>query len=395
MRKTKIHTRASRPVAKFTVRRIANKNPRSARSFHQFKRKLSRATAGLLLFGLFASGMAVGDGSTLKSEIMANSENSQCAATEITANLEDITSKSINLNRGFPKLFDNLKFCDNESCAAEKKIYQSEEQIWQLRNELAELKNTESSARTKFEAQLSELEDGVLFCENEERCDIAESALRTARVCEKEFQKINQILETKQSVEDQYTLLNSKGKKYPALFYTEKLMEDIFKNRARVDSNESAYLECVAADDASVCQEYIQNKKEAENKITASIEELSSLKYDLENNLTKIDADLTALQIGKKDVENLTAEEGKGWCEAELEEKKVALSEKVTQAKGFKKTYDAALKKLKAKKAELAERIDVEIEAANMHAAAERAAVEKRGKAETIFGIWSAIRNTF
>jgi hypothetical protein len=395
MRKTKIQVRKQRPAVKFTVRRIANKNPRNARVFHQFRRKLTRTTAGLIAFGLLASGMWIGDGSSLQSALLTSDTNSVCVATQITKQFENLDVSMANINRDFPKLFANLSFCEDRDCAAEKKIYQTEKQLWQLNSDIAELEKTTAKAHEDFTTELIAAEDGILFCENEDHCQIAEKALQTARICEKEFQKINQILEIRKSVEEKYTIINSNHKEYSASLYIGALMNDVSKNRDRVAENETAYTTCVAADDASVCQEYIQKKQEAEIKIATAIEELISLKSDFEINLQKIDADIVAIQLGKEDSENLTAQEGKGWCAIELEEGKTALSKKVAQAEGFKKTYESALTNLKTKKVELAEKIAAEIEITKMHAAAEKAASEKIIKAGTIFGIWNVIRNTF
>jgi hypothetical protein len=395
MRKTKIHVRKQRPAVKFTVRRIANKNPRNARVFRQFRRKLTRTTAGLIAFGLLMSGMWIGDSSSLQSALLTSDANSTCVATRMIKQFEDFDAEMANINRDFPKLLENLSFCEDKDCAAEKKIYQTEKQLWQLNFNITDLEKTAERAREDFTIELAAAEDGILFCENEERCQVAKRTLQTARICEKEFQKINQFLEIRKSVENKYTIINSNYKEYSASLYIGELMNDVSKNRDRVAENKIAYATCVAADDASVCQEYVQKKQEAEIAIATSIEELISLKSDLKINLQKIDADIVAIQLGKEDPENLTAQEGKGWCEAVLKERGIALSKKVAQAEGFKKTYESALANLKTKKVELAEKIAAEIKTAEIHAAAEKAAAEKIIKAETIFGIWNVIRNTF
>ncbi|MCF7836414.1 hypothetical protein K9N08_00965 [Candidatus Gracilibacteria bacterium] len=381
--KTKI-SRKSRPAVKFTVRRIANRNPRHARVFHQFRRKLARTTAGLIAFGLLASGMWIGDGSSLQSALLTNDGNSACAATEITKQFEDLNIRVANINRDFPKQFANLSFCEDKNCAAEKKIYQTEKQLWQLNSDIAELEKNTAKARKDFTAGLAAAEDGILFCENEDRCQIAERALQTARICEKEFQNITKFSELRTAVAENYTYLNSKGKEYPASVYAKTLLEDISKNRTSVTKNEADYITCVTAEDASVCQKYVENKKEAEEKISSVTEELSYLKAELTDKLDAIDADIIAIQIGKEDSKNLEPNVGKGWCEQNLQSKKSGLSTKISASSSLKKNYETALEKLKQKKILLAMQIAQEIEA-----------TEKKTKAEIIFSIWSVIRNTF
>lgn len=394
--KTKTISRKSRRVTllKFAVRRIANKNPRNARAFHRFKQKLSRATAGLLAFSLLASGMFLDGGDVLKSKIIRN-ENSACAAVKITKNLEDFTSRLASLSRGFPQLIENLDFCAGADCAAEKKLYETEEQIWQLESEIVELKRIEKQAREEFETELAKLEDEVLFCENEERCKIAEANLRSARICEKEFRTLARMLEIQEDVEKDYSLADSREREYPAVILVKKLIKEVSKNRARAAKNSEAHERCVAASDASVCQKYAEKVETAKQKETATIEELGSLKSDLKIAIEELNADIVALEISKKDSKNLKPEEGKGWCENELKEKGADLNKKMSVAADLKKVYETVLAKLKAKKIELKEAVEAELAEIEMHAAAEREAEEKRARAEIIFGIWSLIRNTF
>lgn len=380
---------------KFTVRRIANKNPRNARVFHRFKQKLSRATAGLLAFSLFASGMFLGGSDLLRSEIVRN-KNFACTAVGIVEDFEDLTSRLANLSRGFPQLIENLNFCAGSDCAAEKKLYETEEQIWQIEDEIVELKRNEKQAREEFEMELAKLENEVLFCENEERCEMVETDLRVARSCKKEFRIIAQMLEIQEAVEKDYSLVDSDGREYSAAVFTKKLMEEVFKNRVRAAENSKAYEQCIVAGNTGVCQQYIQKVEEARQKEAATIEELSGLKFDLEIAIEELNVvDIIALEIGKKDSENLEAGEGKGWCENELKERSDDLDEKMSAAADLKKVYEAALAKLKAKKAVLKEAMEAELAEIEMRAATERKAEEERAKAEIIFGIWSLIRNTF
>jgi len=400
MQKTKINARKSQSVnylkprqkqIKFTIRRIANKNPLSARSFYQFKRKFSRVATGLFTFvilGLFVIGIFANmhDGNLLKGKIIADDgESFVCTANEIATKFEDLTSELTDLNHDFSGFLTSLSFCESENCAAEKKIYQTEKQIWQLKYEFAELKKTAQKVHEDFKKELAVAEDEVFFCENEKYCKIAEATLQTVRICEKEFQKNVQLFQINDVVEKKYVSANS----------VENLMESIFKNRIRVAENEDMYANCIAAEDASVCQEYVQKRKEAERKIIASTQELSDLKSDLKNTLVKIDTDIVSLEIGKKDSQNVAPEEGEGWCENEVKDKKINLSKKLNEANGLKQVYEFALKNLKQKRVELATRANAEIEAAEMHAAAEKITEEKREKAEIIFGIWNVMHNVF
>ncbi len=398
--KTKIKAKRA-PPARFRVRRIANKNPRNTRVFHQLKRKLSRVTASLLVFGLLASGMFLGNGSQLKSDIIKNknSENYICAAIEIKSNFENLTTRLANLSRNFPQLIKNLAFCKKEGCAAEKKLYEAEEEIWNLDNELTDLKKTKKQTSKVFTIKLAEIEDGILFCENEEYCEAAEAALRTARICEKEFQTIEQLFSIREDVESDYPLINSKGMAHPAVIYAGKLVEEIFKNRNLIAKNEMIYAQCVAASDESVCQQYKQNSKESKQKITNSIEELSTLKFDLKNTIENLNTDIVSFEISKKDPRDLTPKKGKGWCENELQENKNALSEKINRASELKNIYEAALVNLNAKKELLkkaiAAEIEIKFEEVSLRTAAEKKTTENHSKAETIFGIWNIIRSTF
>ncbi|MBU1089234.1 hypothetical protein KKF38_00350, partial [Patescibacteria group bacterium] len=257
-----------------------------------------------------------------------------------------------------------------------------------------------------FEAELANLEDEALFCENEQRCEVTEADLRIAQSCEKEFRTIARMLETQEAVEKDYLLADSKGREYPAVILVKKLIEEVSKNRAREDENSEAYEQCIAASDASICQKYAEKVEAAQQKETAVREELSSLKSDLEIVVKELNADIVALEIGKKDSKNLEPEEGKGWCENELKEKGADLNKKMNAAAKLKKVYDAALAELKTKKATLKEVVAAELAEIEMHAAAEREAEEMRvaaereaeemrAKAGILFGIWSLIRNTF
>ncbi|MFH1546785.1 MAG: hypothetical protein ABIE14_05410 [Patescibacteria group bacterium] len=235
---------------------------------------------------------------------------------------------------------------------------------------------------------------------------MAETNLRVAQGCEKEFRTIAQMLEIQEAVEKDYSLADSKGREYPAVILVRKLMEEVSKNRAREDENSEAYEQCAVASDASVCQKYAEKVEAARQKETAAIEELGGLKSDLAIAIEELNDDIVALEIGKKDSANLEPEEGKGWCENELEEKGADLNKKMNAAANLKKVYDAALAELKTKKATLKEAVAAELAEIEMHAAAEREAEEmritaereaeeERAKAEILFGIWSLIRNTF
>ncbi|MFH0776518.1 MAG: hypothetical protein V1936_02805 [Patescibacteria group bacterium] len=413
--KTKIKLRRSRPAVRFTVRRIANKNPRQARAFRNLRKRLARVTAGLLACTLLASSSFLG-GKNLKSDLNAvtpvateNTTSATCTAPELAKNFTDLTTQLADLSRGFPETIDNLDFCTKTDCAAEKQIYDNETQIWKLEKELTELRTREERERTEFLKTLSSKEDGVLFCENDERCTEAETELQTARDCEKEFQTTSQLFESRQAVEEKYAITNAKNEAVSAATYVKKLMEDVFKNRDLITDNKKLYEQCVAASDASVCQKYNQRADEAQQKVASTIAELGGLQIDLGSMLDQIETDIVALEIGKKDPKNFAENEGLGWCDKELQDKKAALSKKVNSAVGLKAVYDAALANLRMRKVELKASLQTEIEEAAMHAAAEKEAAEaaaaaaaaeqaataKRTQAGIIFGIWSLIRNSF
>ena len=170
-------------------------------------------------------------------------------------------------------------------------------------------------------------------------------------------------------------------------------MKTVFENRIKFANNEQAYESCVAAADVSVCQDYVQKKEEARQKETAAIQELSSLKFDLTRIIEEVNSDIVTLDIGKEDAKNLVAEEGKGWCEQELMEKKIALGKKINEAEHLKKEYETALAKLKTKRSSLKVAVGTEIEMIEVHAAEEKTAEENHTKAEIILRIWSIIRN--
>ncbi|MCF7845718.1 MAG: hypothetical protein K9L85_00595 [Candidatus Peribacteraceae bacterium] len=409
--KTKIKIRRSRPAVRFTVRRIANKNPRNARSFRQFRQKLSRLTAGLLAFGLLVSGMFLGGGDSVRSELAAVNETDvyTCTAGALTEDFEDLTTRLANLSRQFPELIDNLDFCGEGGCAAEDQIYDDENQIWQIEQDLTTLKIEIQRAQGEFTEIIGEQEDQVLFCENDSRCESAEAELREARTCEKEFSNLSALIDIREMAENEYSLINQKGESKPAANYVKKLMEDVFKNRERAAENLKFYEQCVATSDASVCQKYVAKVDEANTKVATAIAELSDTQLSINNILEKLEADIVALEIGRKDEQNLEENIGLGWCKQELKNKKSALFSKITAAISEKTAYDNALADLKAKKEALQASLQAELEAAAAqaaaekaaaeeavaHAAAEKAAAEKRAQAEIIFGIWSSIRNGF
>lgn len=410
--KTKI--RRLRPAVQFTVRRIANKNPRNARTFRQFRRKLTRVTAGLLAIGLLASGIFL-NGGELKSDVVEttmaieNSTNETCVATTLATKFENLTTRLANISRQFPELINNLDFCGEGECAAEKQIYENENQIWQLEKEFTDLKTSMTRANETFATTLTEKEDRVLFCENESRCGTAEAELREARECEKELQAATRLFKIRVTVEEEHSLMTEKGERAAATIYIKKIMETVFKNRDRVSENTKFYEQCVAASDASVCQKYVEKVKEANRKVLSSITELGGLQIDIEIALEALEKDIVALEIGRKDSENLKENEGLGWCAEELKEKKSALFAKITSADTKKASYESALENLKTRKLTLQAGLQAEFETAAMHAAAEKRAIEeaaaeaaaakisaeKRAQAEIIFGIWSAIRNSF
>lgn len=408
---TKIKTRRSRPTVKFTVRRIANKNPRNARTFRQFRRKLSRVTAGLVVFGLIVSGSFLASGK-LKSDIIdaiTNTDDATCAAPGFVADFEKLTTQMSELSREFPDLIENLNFCKGDSCAAEDQIYASENQVWQLEKDLTTLRTNEQRAREEFTTEFAQKEDNVLFCANTNSCQAAENALVEAQNCAKDFKKIEQLFIMRDTAEEEYSLVTEKGKRESAVIYVKKLMDSIFKDRDRVAKNKEDYAKCVDASDESVCQKYLQNAKDAQEKIVANILELGKLQIDIEDTLTALEKDIVALEIGRKDPQNTNENEGLGWCNQETQSKKNTLFVKISTSATQKLVYELALKDLSAKKLALQASLQAELEAAAMHAAAEKAAAEeataaaeaqrisdqKRAQAEIIFGIWSAIRNTF
>lgn len=395
MRKTKIQTRKKRTLARFTIRKIANRNPRSARTFQRIKNRLARATAGLLLFALLVSGMLIGDSEQLRSEVRRSSGEFTCTATDILSDFNELNATYVTLDRNFPKLFEGLSFCDNGDCAAEKKMYQTEKQIWQLEHDIIALIDTKRTAFKEFKKQVSTLEDEVFFCEDEASCSQAEATLRAARLCEKEFQGINQVIKVQNYIIGKYEVVNMDNKSYPTSIYVKKLMSDFFKNYGKASDSETAYGKCIQAADASVCQKHVENWREAMSKKSALVQELVSLKIDLNNDLKKIDADITALQLGKTDTSNFTAQQGKGWCKSEVQNSKAELSQKISQSAELKKTYDQALADLRGRKAELTAALAAEAEAAAMHAAATKARSIQKQQVEIILSIWTAIRNTF
>ena len=409
--KTNNKLRRSRPAVRFTVRRIANKNPRNARTFRQFRRKLTRTTAGLLVFGLLASGVFV-TGAKLRDDILdstADVANPICAATEINANFDKLTAQMSDLSREFPELIENLNFCGEGTCAAQDQVYANENQIWQLEKDLTTLKTTYERSLEEFTADFSKKEDKVFFCTNESNCQAAEAELNSARMCQKEFQKVTLLFGMRASVENQYSLVTAKGTHESAVIYVKKLMQDIFKNRDRVAKNKEDHTNCVKANDESVCQKYLQNEKDSQEKIIAAIVELGKLQIDIHDTLKVLENDIVALEIGHTDAKNIKENEGLGWCNQEIHNKKNVLVTKIATSTTQKLLYELALKDLNARKAQLQASLQAELDASAMHAAAEKAAAEKaiadaaaaaasavkRAQAEIIFGIWSSIRNTF
>ena len=398
----KIKKRATRtPRVQFQIRRIANRNPRNARVFRRFKRKLTRATAGLLAFGLLASGLFL-SGGKLQSDVARSVTVASCEAEALAENFEDLTTRISNLSRGFPQLVANLDFCTDESCAAETKLYETEEEIWNLEYELTVLRKTMEAAQENFDEQLSQLENGALFCENEERCDTAETALRSAQICEKVFQNLEREWEIRDEVENEYTLVNSLGREYPTKTYITNLLEKFFRNVERENENRLAYGTCLGASDASVCQEYLVAADQAEENQDAIIAELSDLKEVLLQTIETLNKKVVAIEIGKKDAANFTENEGKGWCAEKLATAKENLSEKISAAANSKRAYETALSRLEAKKVNLAGAIDTELKAleeaeaeAKLKGESDAEAEAKRAKAETLFVIWTSIRNTF
>ncbi|MFH0833863.1 MAG: hypothetical protein V2A63_00530 [Patescibacteria group bacterium] len=442
--KIKNKTRRSRPAVRFTVRRIANRNPRNARNFRQFRQKLTRLTMGLIALGLIAGSLFL-HGGQLKSDVVATTQPDQaettvvaadttastatavantsattaqnsasmndkvCAADDLIKNFEDLTTQLANLSREFPDVIANLDFCGTGKCAAQDLVYKNENKIWQIEKDLTKLETDTTRAQTDFATSLAEKENGVFLCENESRCTAAEAALGKARECEKTFQKLNQLFTIRTDVQDKYSLVTAKGTRESAAVYVKKLMEDIFKNRDRVTENTKFYEQCVAASDASVCQKYVQKVKEANTNIAKSIEELGGLQVDLQDNLDKVEADIVALEIGRGDAQNTKENEGLGWCDQNLKNTKADLFTKLTAAAGAKTTYDNALQHLVDLKITLKASLQSETEEAAMHAAAEKQAAEeaeaiaaaekaaaaKRAQAEMVFGFWTIIRNGF
>ncbi|MFA6458772.1 MAG: hypothetical protein WCV72_05325 [Patescibacteria group bacterium] len=408
--KTNNKLRRSRPAVRFTVRRIANKNPHNARALRQFRRKLTRITAGLIVFGICVSGVFL-VGKKLSSDILdANNEiNSTCAAIELNTNFHKLTKQMAELSREFPELIENLNFCGEGSCAAEDQAYANENKIWQLEKNFTILKTSYERSLQEFTTELAQKEDDLLFCASGTSCQAAEDALSTARACEKEFKTSTLLFGTRTNVENEYSVVTDKGKRDSAITYVKKIMQDIFKNQDRATKNKTDYAKCVQARDASVCQKYLQNSNDSEEKITSAIIELGRLQIDIQDTLKVLEKDIIALEIGHTDAENFQANEGLGWCTQELYDKKNVLLTKITSSTTQKLLYELALKDLSARKVTLQAGLQSELEIAAMHAAAEKSAAEqaladaaaaaasaiKRVQAEIIFGFWTSVRNTF
>ena len=402
--KTKTRAKSPPRQAAFTVRRITNRNPRHARSYRTFRRKLARATAGFLLFLLLLAGTSFSSG--LRSNVIsADSESFTCSATEIGAALDKATRGIIGLNQTFPTILEELFLCADAECAAEKRIYESEEQIAALETEISDLeKRYDEDRELLFNQTLPKLEERVLFCEDTGRCSKAKAALKAARDCEQEFARTELSISAKIDVASAYSLLDAKGLPQAGVAYVYKLTTDLLKQRTRTDELKATYEQCPQANPESLCQKYTDDAADSAKLEDSIAGELRTAKSDLKSSINALDADIIAFEISRKDKTDFTVNQGLGWCETELSNAKQALGVQAQRSADFKLIYDNAYDNLQQKKLDLSKQLASEAQAADseaaakaqaeeLHAAAETETSAKEEQVGTLLNFWSFIRN--
>ena len=400
--KTKINSRKLRRVARFTVRRIANKNPRNARILPRPNKKIVRVATSLFALVLLVGGIFTTDARWLKSELVS-SENFVCEASFFTQSFNEKVTRLADLSRKFPDLFAGAELCTSlADCAAVQKIYEAEVEIEKLENSVITLQDDFKKSREAFVVDFIRVEDGVFFCPNVEICEPFEAELRIVQECEKEFEQTARLFEIRKDIEESYIVLDANGHEQSAIVLARDSNKEILDARERAQTNSKNYSDCVAMSDASVCQEYLQRVEAAWRSEIEAVYFLKDLQPQLERIVERLDFDIVALELGKKDSENFEPNEGKGWCSQKLAESKKLLNNEIIAATSVRSAYELALKNL-AKKKELYEaQIMAELEASSLHAAAEIATVEaeaeldiKRSQAEILFEMWSSIRVLF
>ncbi|MFH1375497.1 MAG: hypothetical protein ABIH35_02395 [Patescibacteria group bacterium] len=408
--KTKTRPKNAPRQAVFTVRRIANRNPRAslpavrrARNYHTFRRKLARTTAGFLLFLLLLIGASL-SGDLRSNVILSDAENFICSATEIGQAIDKATRDIISLNQNFPTILEELFLCADAECAAEERIYETENQITALETQIFDLEKRYDEDRENLGETLSKLEDRVLFCEDASRCSKAKMALRAARDCEQEFARTEMIFSTKTDVADTYPLPDTKGSPVTGVSYIYKLSTDLLEQRIRTDNFKATYERCLLANPESLCRKYTSNAADSvklENQIAS---ELRTAKSNLMHAIGQLDTDIVAFEISRKDKTDLTADQGLGWCETELSNAKQALGAQAEEAADLKLIYDNAYDNLQQKKSELSQQLEAEAKAADaetvariqaeeLHAAAEAEKSTQKQQVGTLLNFWGFIRN--
>jgi len=418
--KTKINSRKPRRVVRFTVRRIANKNPHNARIIPRSDKKIIRATTSLFVLILFVGGIFMTNVHWLKGDLIS-SENFVCEATNFANSFKEKTDRLANLLRKFPDFFAGIEECsDLANCAVVQQISEAEIKIKQLENEIATIQKNFETVREVFNENLVRVEDNVFFCPNVEICEPLEAELRTVQKCEKDFYQTARLFEIRSKVEESYMIIDAVGREQSAIELARDLNDDIFNAFERAQKNSKDYSDCVMASDASVCQEYSQHTVAAWESSANAIFSLKELRPEFERIIERLNKDIVALELGKKDSENFELNEGKGWCSQKLTESKKLLNSTIIGATDSRFVYELALENLAEKKKLYESDILAEMEAASLHAAAELAAEEEarlatekelaeqkaaaaaelrlsvqRSQAKTLFEAWSMIRNLF
>ena len=408
---------------KFTVRRIANRNPHNSRILARPNKKLARVATSLFVLTLLVGGIFATDSQFLKSDLLDSdgSENFVCEATDFADSFKEKTERLSNLSRNFPDLFAGVELCsDLSDCSAVQKISEAEAKIRELENEIETLEKDFVTARDVFADRLIRVEDSVFFCPNAEICDPLEMELRTIQKCEKEFNRAAQLFKIKKEVEESYITLDEIGREQSAISLARDLNKEIYNSFERAEKSSQNYSDCVAAGDESVCQEYSERTVAAWESSAKAIFDLKNLQSEFEKIVEQVNSDIVAIELGKKDSENIEPNEGKGWCAEKLSESKKLLNSKILGATDSRLAYETALEKLAEKKELYKSEILAELEEAELHASAELAAAEearlleekelaeqkaeaaaeaelnlKKSQAETLFEAWSMVRNLF
>jgi hypothetical protein len=352
--KTKTKSKPALPAVRFSIRRIANRNPRNIRGFQAEESRLKRVFAGFLillaLLILALAGNINQSSESLQADVIAadsattNSESS-CTAQVIGQNLSILRAQKIKLITRYVDYLENSTW---------EKIPAVASELQNLNTQITTAEKGFDENRKAATITLTRLENEVLLCANNQSCAEAEEALAAKQNCEKQIKNTVIALEEQTKILAKYRFRDAQ-KNLVGKVDIQKIFTTLDQYRAKTDSQQTLLEKCLADNiyQGAACT---KNRSEFEKARDAEVKQFEKI-ADLANPLVVItktlDTDITTLKFAEKNGKDSTPNQGLGWCQQSLSETSAILNTKVSESADLKAAYNDALQQLAEIKAEL------------------------------------------